>query len=279
MKIDSHQHFWIYNQKDYNWIDEGMNVLRKNFTPEQLWKEQDKIGFQGSVSVQARQTLEETRWLLELASKEDRILGVVGWVDLCSDKIEGQLMDFSSNPRLVGVRHVVHDEPDDRFILREDFQYGISLLKKYGLTYDILIFPKHLPATVEFAEKFPDQHFVVDHIAKPLIKDQVFLSWEEDIRMLAQFPNVYCKVSGMVTEADWKKWKPEEIHPYLDIVFNTFGEDRLMIGSDWPVCTLAGKYETVMGVVVNYFKQYPESVQGKIFGGNCMHFYGISVKE
>jgi len=190
-----------------------MNVLRKNFTPEQLWKEQDKIGFQGSVSVQARQTLEETRWLLELASKEDRILGVVGWVDLCSDKIEGQLMDFSSNPKLVGVRHVVHDEPDDRFILREDFQYGISLLKKYGLTYDILIFPKHLPATVEFVEKFPDQHFVVDHIAKPFIKDQVFLSWEEDIRMLAQFPNVYCKVSGMVTEAGWKKWKPEEIHP------------------------------------------------------------------
>jgi len=279
MKIDSHQHFWIYNQKNYNWIDEGMNVLRRNFTPEQLWKEQDKIGFQGSVSVQARQTLEETRWLLELASKEDRILGVVGWVDLCSDKIEGQLVDFSSNPKLVGVRHVVHDEPDDRFILREDFQYGISLLKKYGLTYDILIFPKHLPATVEFVEKFPDQHFVVDHIAKPLIKDQVFLPWEEDIRMLAQFPNVYCKVSGMVTEADWKKWKPEGIHPYLDIVFNAFGEDRLMIGSDWPVCTLAGKYETIMWVVVNYFKQYPESVQEKIFGGNCMHFYGISVKE
>jgi L-fuconolactonase len=275
VKIDSHQHFWIYNDKDYAWIDDRMATLRRNFTPEQLWQEQEKIGFEGSIVIQARQTLEETRWLLELASEEDRIFGVVGWVDLCSDNVDDQLKKFSSNPKLIGVRHVLHDEPDDRFMLRKDFQYGISLLKKYGLTYDILIFPKHLPATRKLASKFPDQPFVVNHIGKPLIKDQVLSPWEKDISLLALYPNVYCKISGMVTEADWNNWKTDDIYQYLDIVYKAFGEDRLMIGSDWPVCTLAGEYITVMNVVIEYFAQYPVGVQEKIFGGNCIRFYRL----
>lgn len=274
-KIDAHQHFWIYNEKDYSWIDSKMNVLQRDFLPEHLWEEQGKIGFDGSIAVQARQSLRETEWLLELAWKHNRIKGVVGWVDLCSDRIEEQLAEFSSNPKFVGVRHVLQDEPDDNFMLQNYFRRGISFLNKYNLAYDILIFPRHIPAAVNLVREFPDQRFVVDHIAKPLIKDHIFSPWEKDIKSLAQFPNVYCKVSGMVTEADWKKRKAEDIYPYLDIVYGAFGDDRLMIGSDWPVCNLAGNYETVMNLNINYFKDFRENIKSKIFGDNCVNFYNI----
>ncbi|UCH13190.1 MAG: amidohydrolase family protein [Bacteroidales bacterium] len=274
-KIDAHQHFWIYNPKDYKWIDTKMNVLQRDFLPEHLWKEQKKTGFDGSVAVQARQSLRETEWLLELASENNRIKGVVGWIDLCSASIEEQIVKFTSNTRLVGVRHVLQDEPDDNFMLQNNFRRGIGYLNKYKLAYDILIFPRHINTAVKLVSEFPDQRFVIDHIAKPLIKDNIFSPWEKDIKALAQFPNVYCKVSGMVTEADWKKWKPEDIHPYLDIIYGAFGNDRLMIGSDWPVCTLAGSYETVMNVSLNYFKDFSENIKSKIFGDNCANFYNI----
>ena len=274
-KIDAHQHFWIYNVKDYGWIDNKMNALQRDFLPEHLWEEQKKIGFDGSITVQARQSLRETEWLLELASEHSRIKGVVGWVDLCSESIEEQLAEFTSNRKLVGVRHVLQDEPDDNFMLQNNFRRGISFLYKYNLAYDILIFPRHIPSAVNLVREFPDQRFVIDHIAKPLIKDRIFSPWEKDIKALAHFPNVYCKVSGMVTEANWKKWEPEDIYPYLDIVFEAFGDDRLMIGSDWPVCGLAGNYETVMNVTIDYFKDFRENAKSKIFGGNCANFYNI----
>ena len=275
MKIDSHQHFWIYNPSEYGWISDDMQILKKDYLPDQLQKELFSVGFDGSIAVQARQTLEETKWILGLAEQNSFIKGVVGWVDLCSPRVEERLVQFSSYPKLVGVRHVVHDEPDDNFILREDFLNGISHLKKFGLAYEILIFPRHLPNTIQFVSRFPEQLFVLDHIAKPLIKDKKVSPWKEGIEKLAGFKNVYCKLSGMVTEADVKNWKQEDIIPYLDIVFDAFGPDRLMIGSDWPVCRVAGLYQQVMEVVLNYIGTYSEEDKNKILGKNALRVYRI----
>ena len=193
--------------------------------------------------MQARQNLEETRWLLELAEQHPFIKGVVGWVDLRSDRLPNNCKDLPSIPKLVGVRHVVHDEPDDHFMLRPEFRRGIAQLLDFNLTYDLLLFPRHLKVAAQLVEEFPQQPFVLDHIAKPKIAERSISPWQEDLRQLAQFPNVFCKLSGMVTEANWKQWQPADFHPYLDIVFEAFGPARLMIGSDWPVCTLSGEYE------------------------------------
>lgn len=273
MRIDAHQHFWLYNPDEYAWIGENMKVLQNDFLPMQLRKELDNMLFDGSIVVQARQTLEETEWLLMLASKYDFIKGVVGWVDLCSNDIEDQLKKYSGNSKFVGVRHVVHDEPDDNFMARPDFQHGISLLEKYNLTYDLLLFPKHLPLATELVRKFPNQRFILDHIAKPHIKGQVKEPWTSEINKLAQLPNVYCKLSGMVTEADWQNWKTPDFAYYLETVYQAFGPDRLMIGSDWPVCTVAGGYQQVMSVVTDFIKQFDADMQNKILGTNCSQFY------
>ena len=275
MKIDAHQHFWHYNQVEYGWIGNNMQVLKNDFLPNHLKAELTTVGFDGCIAVQARQTLEETKWLLKLASENDFIKGVVGWVDLCSDKIEDQLKEFSLNPKLVGVRHVVHDELDDLFMARDDFQYGISLLQKYHLTYDLLLFPKHLPLAMELVQKFPNQKFVLDHIAKPDIKGEIKEPWVTDIRKLAQLPNVYCKLSGMVTEANWDSWKADDFRFYLDTIFEAFGPDRLMIGSDWPVCTVTGSYQSVLSIVIDYVKKFDNSISFKILGTNCLNFYTI----
>ncbi|RPI47696.1 MAG: amidohydrolase [Chloroflexi bacterium] len=223
MKIDAHQHFWLYNKRDYSWINDRMTTLQRNYLPADLQPELTETGFGGSIVVQARQTVEETRWLLQLAGRYDFIRGVVGWVDLCSEsELKRQLDEFSKSEKLAGVRHVIHDEPEDNFMLRDDFLKGISLLREYNLTYDLLLFPKHLPVAREVVSMFPEQRFVLDHIAKPLIRDQVFNPWEEDITRLAEEANVWCKLSGMVTEADWKNQKPADFRPYLDIVFKAF---------------------------------------------------------
>ena len=273
MKIDAHQHFWCYNESDYSWINDQMKVLQRDYLPDNLLPELKNIGFEGSIAVQARQSLEETMWLLELADKYDFIKGVVGWVDLCSGEIENQLEEFSKNPKLVGVRHVIHDEPDNYFMASDNFQYGISLLGKYGLTYDLLVFPKHLQLAAELVSHFPDQKFVLDHIAKPLIKDHVKSPWNKDIIKLAQNSNVYSKLSGMVTEADWKNWRASDFQYYLDTAFDAFGENRLMIGSDWPVCNVAGNYREIMNIVIEYFSNIDNEILNKILGENCMHFY------
>lgn len=276
MKIDSHQHYWHFNTADYGWMGENMSVIKRDFLPADLLPELKSIGFDGSVAVQARQSLEETNWLLQLADEHPHIKGVVGWVDLQSEQAEAQIAAFAKHPKAVGVRHVIHDEEDIDFILRPAFIRGIKLLEKYNLAYDILIFPKHLINTIEFVKQFSEQQiFVVDHIAKPLIKDGIVSPWREEIAALAKFPNVYCKVSGMVTEADWNTWKPENIRPYLDIVFEAFGPERILIGSDWPVCLVAGKYSEVMQVVIDNISTFPEKEQALILGGNAAKAYGI----
>lgn len=273
MKLDSHQHFWQYSKEEYGWINDNMRVLHRNFLPEDLAREQEKIGFNGSIAVQARQNLAETEWLLSLASKYERIKGVVGWLDICSDKFEKQLEQYACYPKLCGIRHIVQDEPDDNFMLRDDFLQGLGKLKKYNLSYDILIFPRHLPVACQVVAKFPDQYFVLDHIAKPFIEKTELEPWATDIKKLASFENVFCKVSGMVTENNWKNWKREDFKPYLDIVFEAFGPSRIMVGSDWPVCTVAANYEEVMQIVLDYISALSDFEQEQVLGNTCQRVY------
>ena len=273
MRIDAHQHFWRYSAEEYDWIDDSMASLRRDFLPLDLKPELDAAGFDACIAVQARQTLEETRWLLALADENPFIAGVIGWVDLRAESVREQLAELSENPRLVGVRHVVQAEPDDRFLLRPDFLRGIAALQEFDLTYDILIYPRHLPVAVEFVSRFPQQHFVLDHLAKPFIKAQTIEPWASNIRELARFPNVFCKVSGMVTEADWTSWKPEHFQPYLETALQAFGPDRLMIGSDWPVCRVAGSYSKVMSLVIEFLDQHAPDAREKLLGGNAQRAY------
>lgn len=274
MRLDSHQHFWIYDEEQYPWIPKG-TPLHRDWLPQDLAKLQEPLGLDGSIAVQARQTVEESRWLLTLADHDPRIKAVVGWVDLRSDEVAKDLTELAKHPRFRGVRHVVQSEPDDDFMIRSAFVRGIGELAAFGLTYDILIFPKQLPAALELVAKYPKQPFVLDHIAKPLIKDGVMEPWRSQLRELAKAPNLMCKVSGIVTEADQKTWKPEDIRPYLDVVFEAFGPGRLMWGSDWPVCLLAGSYERIFRLIDEYASTLTMVQREGLFGGNCARFYGI----
>ncbi len=274
MRIDAHQHFWIYNQREYDWIDETMASIRRDFLPADLRPELEDAGFAGSVVVQVRQTLEETRWLLELAENNPFILGVVGWVDLRSPRLYRDLQSFAGKSKLVGIRHIVQSEPDD-FLLDADFLRGISVLEEFDLAYDLLIYTKHLPLAAEFVKRFPRQRFVLDHLAKPPIKSRAIGLWARGIRELASFPNVHAKVSGLVTEADWQGWKPEDLRPYLDVAFESFGAKRLMIGSDWPVCTVAASYGQVMNLVTDYMSSYAAEEREAVLGGNAANFWRL----
>ena len=277
MRIDAHQHFWIYNPREYGWIDDSMRTIRRNFLPEDLKPELDREEFDGSILVQTRQTWEETRWLLDLAAQAPAILGVVGWADLCSPEVHAQLNTIAGNPKLVGIRHIVQAEPDEKFLLREDFLRGISLLEQFNLAYDLLIYTQHLPVAAEFVKRFPRQRFVLDHMAKPPIKSGDTKSWADGIRRLAAFPNVFCKLSGLVTEADWQHWTPEQIIPYMDVAFEAFGADRLMIGSDWPVCLVAAPYQQVIGIVGTYLERCSPEARQAVMGGNAQRFWRIKV--
>lgn len=277
-RIDSHQHFWEYDEAQYPWIKSDWRI-RKSFLPKDLEPLLRKNGFRACIAVQARQTLEETRWLLSLADQYPFIAGVVGWVDLRSPKVGEQLVDFL-HPKLVGVRHVAQDEPDDRFLVGKEFMRGIARLKEFGLVYDLLIFPKQLPAAIDLVQKFPEQRFVLDHIAKPNIREGQMDPWRTHIRELARHENVYCKLSGMVTEAAWDDWKTSDFTPYLDVVWEAFGEDRLMIGSDWPVCLLSCEYRAVINIVREYLEELlPDSFieEKKTFGGNAAKFYKLKI--
>jgi len=275
MKIDAHQHFWRYNPEEYPWIDDSMSVLKRDFLPDDLQLLLLQQGFDGSIAVQARQTLEETAWLLHLAEKYDTIRGVVGWIDLCSDQLDEQLASLSGKASLVGLRHVIQDEPDDDFMLRKDFQRGLGKLARHKLAYDILIFPRHLPNAIRLVCEFPGQTFVLDHIAKPSIRTKEIFPWTKHIEEIAAYPNVYCKLSGMVTEADWNNWKPDDFKQYIDTVVNAFGTGRIMIGSDWPVCTLAGTYHEIIGLIKDYFLQFSRSEQDMLFGTNALNAYSL----
>jgi len=276
MRIDAHQHFWKYTPAAYDWINDEMQVLKQDFLPQHLEPLLKAAGFHGSVAVQAQQTEAETEFLLDLAAQNSIIKGVVGWVDLQADDVEVKLSKLSQNSLFKGVRHVVQAEPDEQFLLRPAFQRGIHLLQQFNLTYDILIYPKHLPVANEFVAQFPEQLFVLDHIAKPFIKDQQLEPWAKHIGELARHANVYCKLSGMVTEADWQHWRPEHFTSYLDVVTAAFGPERIMIGSDWPVCTVAGSYSEVMNLVMNYINKFSAYDQQKILGGNAIKFYNLN---
>ena len=276
MKIDAHQHFWTYNAGEYSWMGPGMEPLKRDYLPPDLAPLLKSAGIEGTGAVQARQCLEESRWLLNLADQYPFIKGVVGWVDLCSAEIDEQLAALAGHRKFRGVRHILHDEPDDRFMLREDFLRGIGRLAGYGLTYDLLLFPRHLSVACELVKQFPNQPFVVDHLAKPLIKAHELSPWAADIRRLATFPNVFCKVSGMVTEADWQLWKPADFTPYLDVVFECFRPKRIMVGSDWPVCTLAGNYSEVLQIPADYLGKLSTYEQAAVRGENAKRFYGIA---
>jgi L-fuconolactonase len=272
MRLDAHQHFWSYDAAQYPWIPPG-SPLHRSWLPDDLAALQKPLGFDGSIAVQARQIVGESDWLLGLADKHANVKGVVGWVDLRSDRVEADLARLAAHPKFVGVRHVVQEEPDDDFMLGKDFQRGISKLQAHGLTYDILIYPKQLEAAIRLAENFPDQPFVLDHIAKPRIKDGTIEPWKSQVRRLAKSPNVHCKVSGMLTEADHKNWHAEQFRPYLDTVFEAFGPGRLMYGSDWPVCLFAGSYEQAFRLVDDYARGLTDAERAGLFGGNCQKFY------
>ena len=275
MRIDAHQHFWRYRPETHPWITDAMPQLKRDFLPADLQPLLNAAGVDGCVAVQAQQNVAETQWLLQLADQHPFIRGVVGWVDLCRSNVADGLRRLAAHPRLRGVRHVVQDEPDDRFMLRPDFLRGIAALAPLGLTYDILIYARQLPAAIELVQRFPQQRFVLDHVGKPEIRDRHLDPWRDNITALAAQPNVSCKLSGMVTEADWQQWKPSDFTAYLDIVLARFGAQRLMIGSDWPVCTLAGTYEDVMAVVTDYVGFLSPSEREAVRGGNAARFYTL----
>lgn len=275
MIIDTHHHFWNYNPVEFDWIDDEMAVIRKSFLPEDLKSTLAKTKVEGVISVQARQSLEETDWLLKLASETDFIKGIVGWVPLADPAAEEILGKYSEKKWLKGIRHVVQGEPDPEFILRKDFNRGISSLKKYNLVYDILITENQLPNTIRFVDQHPDQQFVLDHIAKPKIRTNEIHAWSKNLKELGRRENVSCKISGMVTEANYKTWNEAQLQPYFDVVLDAFGPSRLMFGSDWPVCLVAVEYQNWLNLVKKMVSGFSIQEQEQIFSINAMSIYQI----
>src|SRR5882724_5622707 len=275
MIIDAYQHFWQYDPCRHGWITEAMALLQRDFLPADLAPHLLQNHVDRTVAVQAEASLRETEFLLNLAATSERIAGVVGWVDLASPTIAEQLQSFKNREKLCGFRHIVQDEPDDRYLLREDVRRGIGAIGDAGFTYDLLIYPRQLPAAIELVARFRDHKFVLDHCAKPLIKSSQFEPWATHIRELAKFPHVCCKLSGLITEADWHSWQPADLRPYLDLVVEAFTPSRLMFGSDWPVCLLAGEYRAVKDSIETYAQQFSQHDRDLIFGGVAAKFYGL----
>jgi L-fuconolactonase len=278
MMVDAHQHFWNYDSARDTWIGDDMGVLKRDYVPADLQPHLHANCMDACIAVQADQSEQETLFLLEHARRNAFVAGVVGWVDLCAADLCDRLQHFSAFPALRGFRHVAQSEPDDQFLVRDDFVHGVSMLRQFGFTYDILIYARQLSAAVALVEKLPDQAFVLDHIGKPNVKAREIDRWAEGIRALAANPRVYCKISGLITEADWNSWRADDFKPYLDVVFDAFGADRLMFGSDWPVCLLAGTYSQTKSLVDDCVCGWPESDRRKLFGGNAVRFYGLTQK-
>ena len=277
MIIDSHQHFWKLDLPfNYGWLHTQQNEpICRNYLPADLEVHLKACGIQKSVFVQTQHDLAENRWVLKLAEENSFIAGVVGWVDLKSDQCEDQLAEFKDHPRFVGIRHIVHDEPNDDFIIQPSVMRGLKTLEKHGVPYDLLFFTKHLKHAVTLAKALPDLPMVIDHLAKPKIKAQITEGWKEDLLAAARFPNMYCKLSGMVTEADWKNWKPADLKPYVDIAIEAFGPERCMYGSDWPVSELAGTYEEVYHSLKSFLSELSATEQAQILGGTAAKFYKL----
>jgi L-fuconolactonase len=274
-KIDSHQHFWQFDPVRDSWITDDMAVIRRDCLPPDLGPVLQRHSFAGSVVVQSDQSETENEFQLRNAAAHEFVKGVVGWVDLRAANIRERLAYYQQFAKLKGFRHVLQGEADRALMLTPDFRRGIGALREFGFTYDLLIFPDQLRFAQELVAAFPDQPFVLDHIAKPLIKDHKIEGWEEDIRALAAHDNVWCKVSGMVTEADWQHWQPADFRPYLEVVFNAFGSDRVMFGSDWPVCEVAGGYDRMLGLVQDYLTEFSPTEQAGFWGANATHFYKL----
>ena len=273
--IDAHHHLWNYDIEDYAWIGPEMNVLRRDFTPTDLHVEMQQAGVDGAIAVQARQTLQETEWLLSLAAPNDFMRGVVGWAPLIDTAVSDDLERLAAQPKLKGIRHVLQDEPDDFYMLRNDFNAGISQLRRFNLVYDVLVFERHLPQTIQFVDRHPDQLFVIDHIAKPRIREGVLLPWRENLKELARRNNCFCKLSGVLTEADWQGWRPEGIRPYLDAALDAFGPNRCLFGSDWPVLLLADSYAGWVATVKNFVSRLSSTEQARVLGGTAAEVYRL----
>jgi len=276
LKLDSHQHFWKYSTAEYGWIDDPS--LRRDFLPDNLHKELRAAKIDGSISVQARQTIGETEWLLSLADQHKFIRGVVGWVPLTSPSVEADIEKFAARKKLKGVRHVIQDEKDDQYVLRDDLNAGVSLLDKHGLAYDILIFDRHLPYAIEFVDRHPKQRFIIDHIAKPRIREAAALPWRDNLREIAKRPNVWCKISGIATEADHKHWTEAQLRFYIDAAIDAFSPKRVMFGSDWPVCLSAIPYKNWVDLMHRATQQYSIPERMSIFGGAAAEAYRIEEK-
>lgn len=274
-RIDSHQHFWKYDPARHSWMNEKMDLLKKNYGPKDLAVLLSQCGLHGSVAVQASQSEEENEFLLGLAESNPIIKGIVGWVDLQSDAVSERLSYYSTKNKIKGFRHVIHDEPDVDFMLRPAFLNGLKALKNFNYTYDILIFTVHLSNTLQLVRQFPDQPFVIDHIAKPMIHKHEISEWKKGLIPLASLQNVYCKISGMVTEAHWKNWTKEDFTPYLETIVELFGSKRILYGSDWPVCTLSASYAETYGIVKSYFEKFSVDEQDDFFGLNAKRFYHL----
>jgi len=276
MYIDAHHHLWKFDPIDYDWIDDAMAVLQKDFLIKDLEKTLNHNGFSTSIAVQARQSMEETLWLLALAEETDLIKGVVGWIDLKSDSLAQQLDALKHHEKLVGFRHVIQGESDPAFMQDPDFIRGLQMLSDRGYRYDLLIFAHQLPAATQMLEQVPNLHVVIDHIAKPDIKSRSdFDSWQQDMAVLAHKPNCYCKLSGMVTEADWLNWQSDDFHPFMKTVLDLFGQNRIMFGSDWPVCLVAAEYDQVKSLVLDFINEQAPEAKALILGKNAQEFYQL----
>jgi len=276
--IDAHHHFWHYNPLEYGWINASMAVLRRDYLPADLREVARPAGIDGVISVQARQNITETDWLLALAEQQDNsgfIRGVVGWIPLVSDKVEAELDRLIDRKKLVAVRHVLQDEPD-AYMARDDFNLGLSALRRFGLRYDILIYERQLPAAIAMVDRHPQQIFILDHLAKPRIKDGVLSPWRENMRELARRPNVYCKISGMVTEAEHRAWTNAQLEPYVETALEAFSPRRLMIGSDWPVCLLACDYVRWHTIARGFIAKLSAAEQARILAQTALEAYGIA---
>ena len=275
MTIDSHQHFWKYDPGRHSWISESMQILRRDYLPADLGPLLASNGVDGCVAVQADMSEGETEFLLQQAAENPFIKGVVGWVDLQDDAVDARLAHYAGNPLLKGIRHIVQDEPDDNFMRNPEFQRGIAFLAQHALIYDILVYPRQLPAAIALVRKFPDQPFVLDHLAKPAVSEGVDPLWKKHIQALAECPNVFCKLSGMVTEAREYRWKKENLFPFLEIVVDAFGTGRLLFGSDWPVCLLAAEYREVKDIVTSFLDPFTTAEKEDIFGNNAINVYNL----
>jgi L-fuconolactonase len=273
--IDAHQHLWRYRPPGPAWMADGMEGLRRDFLIDDLRAITAEVGVTGTIVVEAERTVEETAWLSQVAASGDLICGVVGWAPLTTPAVMSELERIASLPKMKAIRHPLHDEPDDLFVLRDDFNRGIAALKRFDLRYDILIFEKHLPQTIQFVDRHPDQVFILDHVAKPRIRDRVLFPWKENIRELARRSNVYCKISGMVTEAEWHTWSEEDLSPYIETVVEAFTPKRIMFGSDWPVVSLASSYRRWIDTVRAAIAQLSTTERERILGGTAIDAYGL----